>query len=283
MNDQLTFSILEDIARDLSGESISFPTFLDITFRVRTALKSPHLSIEQLAALISAEPLMSTKIIRLANSAALNRTRRKVVDVNNAISIVGMEAVRSVSFAVAMEQLLGSKKMAAFEALSRRLWEHSIHVAALCRVLARRLTRTSPDEAMFTGLVHDIGVFYLLYRTASFPEMIADPAMLHELLVRWHAEIGHALLAAMGMPDELLILVQEHESERSISKVDSLADVLFIANRLAGVEQSWRDPRFAPAEDHRTPIDKLLETDVVRALRSESLNDVASLKSALGT
>jgi len=281
MSHELTFSILEDIARDLSGESISFPTFLDITFRVRTALKSPNLSIEQLAALISAEPLMSTKIIRLANSAALNRTRRKIVDVNNAISIVGMEAVRSVSFAVAMEQLLGSKKMAPFEALSRRLWEHSIHVAALCRVLARRLTRNSPDEAMFTGLVHDIGVFYLLYRTASFPELIADPASLHELLVRWHAEIGHALLAAMGMADELLTLVQEHEIERSITQVDSMADVLFIANRLAGVEQSWRDPQFAPVED-RMSIDKLLATDVVRALRSESLNDIASLKSALG-
>ena len=68
MSNELSFRILEDIARDLSGDSVSFPTFLDITFRVRTALKSPNLSIEQLAALVSAEPLMSTKIIRLPNS-----------------------------------------------------------------------------------------------------------------------------------------------------------------------------------------------------------------------
>jgi HD-like signal output (HDOD) protein len=282
MSNELSFRILEDIARDLSGDSVSFPTFLDITFRVRTALKSPTLSIEQLAALVSAEPLMSTKIIRLANSVALNRTGRKIVDVNSAISLVGMEAVRSVSFAVAMEQLLGSKRMAPFEALSRRLWEHSIHVAALCRVLARRLTRTNPDEAMFTGLIHDIGVFYLLYRTASFPEMVADPASLHELLVRWHAEIGHALLAAMGMPDDLLTLVQEHELERSVTTVSSLADILFVANRLAGLEQSWREPLLSPPDDGAATR-RLLDADTLRTLRQESRADVASLKSALGT
>lgn len=282
MSNELTFRILEDIARDLSGDSVSFPTFLDITFRVRTALKSPNLSIDQLAALVSAEPLMSTKIIRLANSVALNRARRKIVDVNSAISLVGMEAVRSVSFAVAMEQLLGSKKMVPFEALSRRLWEHSIHVAALCRVLARQLTRASPDEAMFTGLVHDIGVFYLLYRTASFPEMVADAAMLHELLVRWHADIGHALLAAMGMPEDLLTLVQGHEMERSLTSVDSLADVLFVANKLASSEQSWRDPQLSPVDDGAA-IGKLFDAETLRALRAESNDDVASLKSALGT
>ena len=46
-----TFKILEDIAKDLSGDEITFPTFLDITFQVRTALKDPNLNVEQLAKL----------------------------------------------------------------------------------------------------------------------------------------------------------------------------------------------------------------------------------------
>ncbi|WP_291993751.1 hypothetical protein [Candidatus Accumulibacter sp. ACC003] len=44
--------------------------------------------------------------------------------------------------------MLNSKKMLPFAALSRRLWEHSIYVAALSRVLARKLTRVNPDEAV---------------------------------------------------------------------------------------------------------------------------------------
>ena len=282
MVQQISFRILEDIARDLSGDAVCFPTFLDITFQVRTALKKPNLTIEQLGTLVSAEPLMSTKIIRLANSVAMNPSGRRVVDINSAIARVGMEAVRSVSFAVAMEQLLSSKKMAPFEALSRRLWEHTIHVAALSRVLARRLTKNSPDEAMFAGLVHDIGVFYLLSRAASFPELIADPAELNQLLVQWHAEIGHALLAAMELPEELLTAVQEHELERTVAALTTPAETLFIANKLANLHHAWRHPEFSDPVD-TTVVAQLFAAQELQTLLAESAEDVASLKSALGS
>lgn len=118
---ELSFRMLEDIARDLSGESICFPTFLDITFKVRNALKNPNLTIEELGTLVSAEPLLSARVLRLANSVAVNRSGKTVLAVNGAISAVGMEAVRGLSFAVAVEQLLRSKKMVPFEDLSHRL------------------------------------------------------------------------------------------------------------------------------------------------------------------
>ena len=95
MANAITFKILEDIAKDLSGSEITFPTFLDITFQVHTALKDPNLSVEQLAKLVGAEPLMSAKIIRMANSAALNPSGREIADVKSAIIRVGMEAVRT--------------------------------------------------------------------------------------------------------------------------------------------------------------------------------------------
>ena len=231
--------------------------------------------------LIGAEPLMSTKIIRLANSVAINRSGRTIIDVNSAIARVGMEAVRSVSFAVAMEQLLNSKKMAPFQALSRRLWEHTMHVAALCRVLARRTSRLNPDEAMFAGLIHDIGVFYLLSRTVNFPELIADSAELQQLLVQWHDNIGHALLSAMGLPEELLIAVQEHEQERQVTTLATLTDLLFVANKLANVQQPWRDPQFQEPVD-LSILSQLFDADALTTLLAESADDVAALKSALG-
>ncbi len=280
MASPLSFRILEDVARDLSGEVVSFPTFLDITFQVRTALKNPSLTIDQLAVVVGAEPLMSTRIIRISNSVAMNASGRAIADVKSAISRVGMEAVRSVSFAVAMEQLLGSKKMAPFEALSQRLWEHTIHVAALCRMLASKLTRINPDEAMFAGLVHDIGVFYLLSRAANFSEMVEDKAELHQLLVQWHDNIGHALLAAMGISDEVLIAVQEHEVERPVLVLKNLADILFVANKLANTRGSWRDPEFGDAVD-TSALAGLFNTEEMAALLAESEEEVQSLKAAL--
>lgn len=280
MSKQTSFKILEDVAKDLSGDKVSFPTFLDITFQVRTALKNPNLNVEQLAQLVSAEPLMSAKIISMSNSVAMNPGGRAVADVKTAINRVGMEAVRTVSFAVAMEQLLKSKNMQPFEGLSQRLWEHTVHVAALCRLLARKQTRINPDEAMFAGLVHDIGVFYLLSRAANFPELIADKAELHELLVQWHDNIGHALLAAMGQPDEVLKAVQEHEVERQVRELRTLSDVLYVANKIANTMTSWRDPVFAAVVD-TSSLSDLFDAEALQQLLDESDEEVASLKSAL--
>jgi len=281
MTTALTFKVLEDIAKDLSGDEITFPTFLDITFQVRTALKDPNLSAEQLAKLVGAEPLMSAKIIRMANSVMMNPGGREVADVKTAILRVGMEAVRTVSFAVAMEQLLKSRQMAPFETISRKLWEHTAHVAALCRVLARKMAKINGDEAMFTGLVHDLGVFYLMSRAANFPELVNDPVELHGLLVGWHDNIGHALLSALGSPESVLKAVQEHETDREIKVINTLSDVLYVANKIANRTASWRDPEL-DGEVDTSMLDTLFEAGALDEIVEESQEEVQSLKAALG-
>lgn len=281
MASSVTFKILEDIAKDLSGSEISFPTFLDITFQVRTALKDSNLNVEQLAQLVGAEPLMSTKIIRMSNSVALNSSGREIADVKSAIVRVGMEAVRTVSFAVAMEQLLKSKQMHVFENISKKLWEHTSHVAALCRVLARKIAKINGDEAMFAGLVHDLGVFYLMSRAANFPELVNDKAELHALLVGWHDSIGHALLSALGSPESILVAVQEHETDREIKELKTLSDVLYVANKIANRSASWRDPELDAAVD-TSMLDTFFDAETLAEIIEESEEEVQSLKMALG-
>ena len=281
MTSPVTFKILEDIAQDLSGDEVTFPTFLDITFQVRSALKNPSLNVEQLAKLVGAEPLMSAKIIRMANSVAMNPSGREVADVKTAIVRVGMESVRTVSFAVAMEQLLQSKQMQAFEGISQRLWEHTAHVAALCRVLARKIAKINGDEAMFAGLVHDIGVFYLMSRAANFPELVADKEELHALLVGWHDSIGHALLSALGQPESVLQAVQEHEQDRDIEVVKSLSDVLYVANKIANTVASWRDKDLDGMVDTSMLAD-IFDAETLQSIIDESEEEVTSRKKALG-
>jgi HD-like signal output (HDOD) protein len=281
MTRQITFKILEDIARDLSGNEVSFPTFLDVTFKVRAALKNSKLNVEQLAQVVGVEPLMSAKIIRMANSVAMNPSGRVVADVKTAIVRVGVEAVRTVSFAVAMEQLIQSKPMQAFVGLSRRLWEHTAHVAALCRVLATKwAVSINGDEAMFVGMVHDIGAFYLLSRAAHFPELIEDQEELFTLLLGWHDNIGHALLSALGQPEAVLIAVQEHEQDREIKMKKTLSDVLYVANKIANTVSSWHGD--SVDEDDKARLLEIIDAGAMKTLIEASEEEIVSLKHALG-
>lgn len=295
MDNPACFRILEDIARDLSGKVPAFPTFLDLTFRIRTALKDPDLPVEQLVCLVGAEPLLSVRVIRMANSTAHNAASRPVADVRSALTRLGNQTVRSVAFAVAMQQLLRAKKMAPFADLSQRLWEHSIVVAAVCRVLARRLSAISPDEAMFAGLVHDIGAFYLLSHAADHAELFAERKEVVSLLAQWHDNIGHALLSALGQEEDLLQAVLEHERGRELTTVNSLGALVYAANAIANTRCRW----FADASpgvggeiggevgDDSAPFDAAVLAAVVDratrdALVAESVEEVQVLKAGLG-
>ena len=140
-------------------------------------------------------------------------------------------------------------------------------------VLARKVAKINGDEAMFAGLVHDLGVFYLMSRAANFPELVNDKAELHALLVGWHDNIGHALLSALGTPEAVLDAVQMHETDREIRQVKTLSDTLYIANKIANRTSSWRDPELDGMVD-TSILDQLFDAGELAEIIEESEEDV---------
>jgi putative nucleotidyltransferase with HDIG domain len=134
---------------------------------------------------------------------------------------------------VAMAQLVVAKEMRLFFARGEVIWRHSLDVAAIAYVLARKLTRLNPEEALFCGLVHDIGHFYLLSKVSKYPELAQDPKALDAVLEEWHAPIGHAVLGAFGLSDAVLAAIAEHEASQYQSPLRTLTDVIIAANLLS--------------------------------------------------
>lgn len=237
--DHQRFQMLRDIARELSGDTV-FPTSFDTVTQLRKALQDPEISIGRLAALITLDPLISARLLALANSAYYNPGGRPVRDLHHAIERLGLALVRTASLAIAMKQLLMSRGVVGFHHLADQLWRHSLHAASAAYVLARRLTRLSPDEALLAGMVHDIGAFYMIYRASLYEELVLRPETTQYLIVRWHESIGHALAIALGLPVELADAIRDHDQPRSIPATPrTLADIVFLANQLAGGISGW--------------------------------------------
>lgn len=268
--------IIEDIARDLSGD-INFPTCLDAALSIRNALRDPFASLERVAQAIGVEPLISSKLLRLANSAAYNPAGQPVTNIVSAIGRLGFEVVRTTSLAVALDQLLKAKPQNAHAAIGQRAWEHSLTVAAIARVLARRLGRISPDEAMLAGLVHDIGVFYLLYRACGYAEYRDNEAALLALLGHWHEEIGENLLLALGLPERIVDAIHGIDHLHQIATPCSVGDVLYFANLLAGGDQEWLPDDLTPQELVARDADRLRYAELL----AEAQADIAELRQAL--
>jgi hypothetical protein len=137
------------------------------------------------------------------------------------------------------------------------------------------------DEAMFAGLVHDIGVFYLLSRAVNFPELVANPvATCISCWCNGTTASGMPFSPRWACPRKLVVVVQEHEQERTMERVTTLADILFVANRLANVDHGWRDPAFCRSlsPDGSIAASSSSTPDALATLLADSADDVASLK-----
>jgi HD-like signal output (HDOD) protein len=275
-SDSLHFHILEDIARDLSGDT-NFPTYLDVSLSVRDALRDPLVTLEKVAQVVSVEPLITTRLLRLANSIAYNVTGREITDVAQAVRRVGFETVRVTSLAVAVEQMLLSRHIGAFEDIARQTWEHSLQVAAIGRVLARRIGRVNAEDAMLAGMVRNMGVFYLLFRASEYPEYATRDNVL-SLVSGWHDSIGESLLSVLSMPAYIVTAIHEHSCKKyNIDDPCTLADVLYFSCLLAENHCPWLSYS-AAANSEYAATDRARYKDLVE----EAGEDIREIRFALG-
>jgi putative nucleotidyltransferase with HDIG domain len=262
------FEFIESLAKELSTNSLVFPTSVNITMRIRAALNEPNSSIDKVAHIVGAEPVLSAQLLRIANSAAMNTSGKPVVDLHTAIARLGYAMVRNVAISVGMRQLSQSTLQRSKDPRTEELWKHCILVASISYILAKKRTRINPDEAMLAGLLHDIGGFYILTRAKDFPNLFSDAAAIEEISREWHAEVGKAILESWKIPEEIVTAIQNHETfGRTHAGPADLADVLMVANILNTRKPDDIDWQSAPSAFGRLKLDS--ETCAVAMEESE--------------
>lgn len=228
-------AMLEDIAKELDSETV-FPICFDIAIEIGRAMKNPNATIQQIALEVQKDPLITAKIIKLANSVTYNPSGRNIVDIGNAVVRLGMGTARSVALACAMDQMSRSAQLAPFEAQSKGWWVHSLKCAAISRVICKELApRINPDLAFLAGLVHDLGAFFMLDRAGRYPELLERPKTVDYLVAQWHDSIGTVLLDTLGLPEEIVEAVRDNDLPRpTVTQIRKLTDVIYVANLFAG-------------------------------------------------
>ncbi len=82
-------------------------------------------------------------------------------------------------------------------------------------------------------------------------------------------------------PNRCSKAVRNHETDREISSVSNLSDVLYVANEIANRTSGWRDPELDALVD-TSMLDTLFDAETLAEIVEESEEEVQSLKAALG-
>ncbi len=277
----VAFEFVQGLAADLSSGRLDLPSFPEIAVRIRKVLADSKSSLEQVVRIVGSEPALAARLLRIANSASLNRSGRPVTELRTAISRIGHNMVRSASLSFSMHQMRHDKKLAAFRVYLNDLWERSSNVAAYCYVLARNHSRVNADEALLTGMMHGIGKLYILTRATEQPGLFGGDAQLNEIIDGWHASIGKAILENWEFPDAMAQAVGDQETSREEDGAADLADVVAVSLLIASYGTDIAGLELAL---HGHPGARRLGLDEAKtlAVMQDSAAEVTALSQALG-
>jgi hypothetical protein len=249
------------------------------SLRLQAALDDPCCHLEAACQLVLAEPLIAARVVAIGNSVAYTRYGARVSNVNTALKLLGFRTLRSLVAFIVVRQFSSAITAPALRDVADRLWQHSAHVAAIANVIARHGVRIDPDTAMFAGIVHEIGGFYLLSRADEFPELLpAEPvggAATAEL------ELARGVLRALLVPKMVVAAVESLWTGGGSLPPATVGDVLALANELAPVASPLLGRIGSGLAAEATVIDCVIRDTTLREIMAASADEIRSLTDAL--
>ena len=223
----------EQIEQELRDGRLNFPTALDVSMRIKRLADNPDSTLEQIATVVKAEPVLSAKVVRMANAVSMNPYGGQVSNVSDAVQRIGLAALRCLAFSVAAEQLAQDHRSHSMRLIASGLWMHSVDVSAWAFALARQLKVVNPDTALLGGMMIDIGQFFLLARAADYPALEHNMERFSDLVSTWNEPVGRAILEVFELPEAILDAYQYEDPYGGAWPPADLGDILFIASLAA--------------------------------------------------
>ena len=232
-------SFLRQLAAELSAGTVNLPGFPDVVVRIRRALADRTSASTESLRIVGAEPRLAARLLQAANSGSLSYSGNSFTDLRAAIARLGPRAVQSAAMAFAVQQLRLAPALRSIWGSLSLLWKHSIAVASICQILARR-TRINPDEAFLTGLLHDVGRLYIMVRAVDSSTAWCGEPPFMDMIDDWHPVIGKSVLQQWGFAEAMGEAVAlQGNYQRGGDPEPDLTDILIAGVALA---HSLREP-----------------------------------------
>jgi HD-like signal output (HDOD) protein len=201
-------------------------------------------SPKRVSDLISQDPSLTTRVLRLSNSAFF-RVSRKIGSAEEAVAMLGMTHVRSLVMAAA----LGSSFKNVPGVNLPQFWRYSLRVADISKSLAGVL-RQNESNAFTAGLIHAIGD---LIMHIAMPDLIAPldmgtpPLDLQRAQAEMsvfgytYAQVGAGMAEKWQFPTNIVSALNNQISPFEGEAYDPLGGVLHLASWRARAEEIQLD------------------------------------------
>lgn len=219
----------------------TLPTIPAIAIRVVDLASQPDCTMPEVAELISRDPALTAKVLKVANS-PLYGLRRKAENLRQALNILGLDAAITLTLSFSLAGALREIKTAGFDL--EHYWRRSVIATIASRALGTQLRIKGTEELMLAGLLQDIGMLILnSLLQEDYGKIIGDKTD-HNAIVEAerlalgadHAEVGAWQLEQWNLPSYLHQLVaasHELNNDQLTPDISAMADCVALSGLIA--------------------------------------------------
>jgi HD-like signal output (HDOD) protein len=270
----------------------NLPTLPEVANKLLRIINDPLTTAHDVANLISRDLSLTSKVLRLANSAFYG-VPRTVATVHNAVVILGLKVINTMVFSITVVKMFPADGR--HELFPRRkFWSHSVAVAVLSKLLALRMRKFSlfdPEECFCAGLIHDVGrVVMDQYLHEEFIKAVkmaaADNMTLLEAEQKVfnfdHSDVGDWLTARWELPNDLRMPIIYHHRPAQATEAKEIVGVVHLADAMAhAMDFGMPKIKASPMPDAALIASLGLAEEDLEGAREEALGEIENLVAAL--
>ncbi|MBU1308613.1 MAG: HDOD domain-containing protein [Gammaproteobacteria bacterium] len=198
-------TIEQMLQHKIQHDQLTLPTLPEVALKVRQRSAEQDISLPQMADVISQDPALAARMIKVSNSAFMGRSI-KVSTLNQAVTRIGLSQIRNIAIAMALEQVFVSRHKQVQQQLDN-LWQNSVQVAAIAAATFSYYTSHVPgtglnkDVLTLMALIHNIGAMPVLTEAERNEDLLGDPRFLVNLADQLAPQISARILYAWGFAE----------------------------------------------------------------------------------
>lgn len=208
--------------------------------KVKELMDSDTASLDEIAEVIILDPVLTSKMLKLANSAIYNLPYQ-VESISKALLVLGKTQVYNLVLSIGIASACSKVDTSAIEL--ERFWEQSINAALIARYLAQCCNQRPTDKFYVAGLLHNIGELVVLHNDAHQANLCQNydaderPWQVQQRELGFtYAECGAELLHLWQLPDSIVEPVSLQHSTQFNQKAPAQL-IIYLAVRLALANQ----------------------------------------------
>ena len=208
-SEEVSSELIAIVEKKLASGKVALPAMPVAVVGALSLIDRADCDFDEVAARLSADPLVTTRILRLVNSPVYG-AREPVKALNRACRRLGLKPLRSLLVGLAARQVFQSRDPRIREEFER-IWVHCVATALIARRLADRVFGVDPAAAYLAGLLHDVGkpvvaAFLLEAERQLLSELNQPwltPAVWSRTVEAAQQRVGLALAESWGLPAEV--------------------------------------------------------------------------------